>query len=631
MISRKAVIKTFFLAVMVIMVCGPAANGLGASNVGGTHEGAEAQPKLDILFVIDNSGSMRKNDPHFITREVVTEFSNGLANQSRLGMVIFDHDARLVEPLTEKTGPEAQASFIRNLNEVNYRGQFTNSPAGIERAIYELKMNGRDDAEKVIIFLTDGIVDTGDKARDIEKEKWLRLDLATESKKEGIRIIGIAFTEKADVHLIQTLAIKTDGEYFRAYRAGDIPGIFSRINDLINKQPTQTIASEVSSPHTDVPTPAGTSQESPPSGGLGASAEHPSARWRDVLPLVLAVVAIVLLGTMFFIRFYRGRAEVRTAPSPTPPVQDGPLPQGRSMPEARLIDLKNVTSNGVFPFALDKRRITVGRDANNDIVIPEETVSGFHATIEYNDGYFYLEDHRSTNGTFLNKKELKHSKPVKLKSGEKMRFADHEFQFLVLDQVPVGETVMLQSSSLPMEVKHLRTQASKETVDDHALFKDCLNKHLLSISDLGSTYESFVHKFMNDNVVDTLAVKAEEIMGLTQKDLDEHRAVLETPPVLFQLCSLPVEIEHAQAWFAKKHGGFVKVLAQCFDSDQFATQECTTLCFVTYGRTEQAWISMTIVSADRGSDQVEIMSVEFLSEEEKDSLSLDFGKLGSIM
>jgi hypothetical protein len=51
----------------------------------------------DIIFVVDNAGSMKKNDPHFITREVVANFSKSLTEKSRLGLVVFDNDARMGE------------------------------------------------------------------------------------------------------------------------------------------------------------------------------------------------------------------------------------------------------------------------------------------------------------------------------------------------------------------------------------------------------------------------------------------------------------------------------------------------------------------------------------------------------
>lgn len=587
---------------------------------------AAGKSKLDVLFVVDNSGSMRKNDPEFITREVVTNFLNGLTDASRIGMVIFDQDARLVVPLTDRSASRVSALFVKGLDKVNYAGQFTNSPAGIERAIYELKMNGRNEAEKVIIFLTDGIVDTGDKRQDIEREKWLREDLARESKKAGIRIFGIAFTEKADVHLIQTLALETDGEYFRAYRAAEIPGIFTKIDEIINRPSVGTVP--LTPPSTETHTPAALDIAPIPS----PAAKRQPAPWKNYLSLLAVIAACVLLATIILFRFFRRKTRMPLEPGADDRAQSRPLPPSQPMPGAKLVDIKQVSSKGSLPFVLNKDRISIGRDSGNDIVVTQETVSSFHATIEYSDGYFYLEDHRSTNGTFLNNKRIDQNKPVKLKSGDRVCFAAYEFKFLMVDQDPVGETVMLGSSSLPIRADHiLETGATKEEVDDSITFRDCLGKHLYRIRAIGSTYASFVNQHINDDIIDSLAGMAKEAMSLTQADLDEHGATLAKPPILYQICTLPVEIEHARAWFSQKHGGYVKFINNSFSSEHFAAPGCAVLCLITYGRTTDAWISITIVPAVDDPDPVEIMSVEFLSEEEKRTLSLDFGELGRII
>ena len=197
------------------------------------------QAELDIVFVLDNSGSMRNNDPNFITKEVVTNFLGGLGERSRLGMVIFDETANLVEPLTSLDNAEVRARFLESLDVINFKGKFTNSPAGIERAIYELKTNGRQDTKKIIVFLTDGIVDTGNKSQDLEKENWLKEDLTRESKNAGIRIFGIAFTDNADFRLIQTLAVRTDGEYFRVFEVADLQEVFTKIKRIIAEPSAQ--------------------------------------------------------------------------------------------------------------------------------------------------------------------------------------------------------------------------------------------------------------------------------------------------------------------------------------------------------------------------------------------------------
>ncbi|MBA3037300.1 MAG: VWA domain-containing protein, partial [Desulfobacterium sp.] len=61
--------------------------------------------KSDILFVLDNSGSMKKNDPEFLTRKAVTNLIEGLNKDSRVGFVIFDNKADLAMPLTSIVNP----------------------------------------------------------------------------------------------------------------------------------------------------------------------------------------------------------------------------------------------------------------------------------------------------------------------------------------------------------------------------------------------------------------------------------------------------------------------------------------------------------------------------------------------
>ena len=209
----------------------------------------QALSGVDVIFALDNSGSMMKNDPDFITRTVVINFLEGLDEGVRVGMVIFDTDANLVQPLTGITTAESAESFLDGLDMITYKGQFTNTPAGVERAVYELKTNGRGQAEKVVILLTDGIVDTGNKDQDLESEKWLKETLTLECKKQGIRIFGIAFTEQADFRLMQTLAVTTEGEYFRAFTAEEVASVFQTINDIISKPAT---AEPMSPPQTPV-------------------------------------------------------------------------------------------------------------------------------------------------------------------------------------------------------------------------------------------------------------------------------------------------------------------------------------------------------------------------------------------
>lgn len=57
-------------------------------------------------------------------------------------------------------------------------------------------------------------------------------------------------------------------------------------------------------------------------------------------------------------------------------------------------------------FPIGKNTFTVGKNKDNDVVIFDEYVSGYHFKIEFRDGKFFIKDLQSTNGTFLNQHQV---------------------------------------------------------------------------------------------------------------------------------------------------------------------------------------------------------------------------------
>ena len=397
---------------------------------------------VDVLFLLDNSGSMIANDPKFITREVVTNFLMNLKEGFRVGMVIFDQDATLIEALSD-IGTVADAErFMKSLARIDYNGQFTNTPSGLERAIYELKSNGRENAEKIIILLTDGIVDTGNKEQDIAGEAWLRDQLAMDCKKAGIRVFGIAFTEMADFRLIQTIALKTEGEYFRAFNSEDIPAVFDKIERTIS-----TVREEAPRAHTVEAEPVQIKpiiiRRAVPSPPQAETVNNIFNSGSLLLSgLIIIVIVVVVLIYLKKNREFSGEKETQEGVGALPPQEP---PKG----QAELIDTENVVTETDLSIPISSKVVKIGRDESNDIIIPKDSISSLHATIEYRNGYYYLEDHRSTNGTRLNNMKIKENTPMRLKSGDKIQLAIFEFRFLMPEMAPYGETVMIQSNTEP--------------------------------------------------------------------------------------------------------------------------------------------------------------------------------------
>ena len=73
------------------------------------------------------------------------------------------------------------------------------------------------------------------------------------------------------------------------------------------------------------------------------------------------------------------------------------------------------------------KSITIGRDAQNDIAINNQTVSRQHCVlIDHGNGGIEIQDKNSTNGTFVNGKRIS---IANLKNGDSVRLGDYEFEW----------------------------------------------------------------------------------------------------------------------------------------------------------------------------------------------------------
>jgi len=106
-------------------------------------------------------------------------------------------------------------------------------------------------------------------------------------------------------------------------------------------------------------------------------------------------------------------------------------------------DLKNQsiqqTSRLIPPLYLEKRhpkddfprqrytrvQIFIGRDPTCDCYVPNETVSSQHARLYYDQSQWWVEDHHSKNGTFLNEEQV--LIPTVLTDGDEIRCGEVSF------------------------------------------------------------------------------------------------------------------------------------------------------------------------------------------------------------
>jgi hypothetical protein len=118
--------------------------------------------------------------------------------------------------------------------------------------------------------------------------------------------------------------------------------------------------------------------------------------------IVLAIVLYVFLGWLLYVQWRDLRATREVADS---------------APAACVVAVDGVPTGLTFSLeALNE----VGRAADNNIRLDDETVSSHHARIFYHGGQWWLEDLASRNGTDVN--DLLVEEPLVVAYGDEIRF-----------------------------------------------------------------------------------------------------------------------------------------------------------------------------------------------------------------
>ena len=78
--------------------------------------------------------------------------------------------------------------------------------------------------------------------------------------------------------------------------------------------------------------------------------------------------------------------------------------------------------------AITKSLVRVGRGPHNDVVVPDESVSGLHATLERRADEWFILDASSRNGTFVRAERIE--KETKLQGPTVLQFGNVQVMFI---------------------------------------------------------------------------------------------------------------------------------------------------------------------------------------------------------
>ena len=167
---------------------------------------------LDIMFVMDTSGSLRSSDPQDYRSLGAIGLVENLSPKSdiKIGVVSFDKKSDLAQPMTSN-----RENVINTLRLLPRSGS-TNLAAGIAAAVAELERNGRPGSSRVIMLFTDGM-----------SSKNKAYDAAVEATKRGITIQTLMLgTSNQGTKILDTIAWATGGSFLPVSDPALLPEAF---------------------------------------------------------------------------------------------------------------------------------------------------------------------------------------------------------------------------------------------------------------------------------------------------------------------------------------------------------------------------------------------------------------------
>ncbi len=190
---------------------------------------------LDIVFVVDSSGSMDWNDETNIRHQVVKKFVDKLGEKDRAAVVDFDNYSTVYQNFTSD-----HDLLYSAIDKVNSSGG-TNLSSGMSAAInlFTSSSYTRSDAYKYIVFLTDG-------------DGSYSSSYTTSAYNNGITVYTVGLGEEVQESVLKQIAEGTGGKYYFASTANDLEDIYLEIEDETIDYSTDTNKDGISDYYTNL-------------------------------------------------------------------------------------------------------------------------------------------------------------------------------------------------------------------------------------------------------------------------------------------------------------------------------------------------------------------------------------------
>ncbi|MBU5483720.1 VWA domain-containing protein [Clostridium sp. MSJ-11] len=189
---------------------------------------AEPSSNLDVIFVLDASGSMKASDPEDIRIEAVKMFLDmSQLKGNKVGLVAYSDDIVRAHNLNEMDLEDAKNRIKNMASNIPY-GQKTDTGAGLLEGVRLLDSEHDKNHRPVIILLSDGKNDPSRSNEESLKDLNEAINICKE-KGYPIYTIGLNYDGTVDKNQLSEISNATKGKNYITNTAVDLPKILTDI------------------------------------------------------------------------------------------------------------------------------------------------------------------------------------------------------------------------------------------------------------------------------------------------------------------------------------------------------------------------------------------------------------------
>ncbi len=190
----------------------------------------------EIVFALDDSGSMRTTDRRALSKKAAEIFVRLMDREDRLGVIAFSDGARTIQSMTRMQGDRRKRAIMKSISRLKRKGKLTDIETALQRALKQY--TNLPDTDRALLLLTDGRIDLDNRRSDSTEaeaasRKRILETLIPSFRKHGIPIYAMAFGGNTDEELLRKMASDSRGLYFEIGTAKEIAGIYFKIFNQI--------------------------------------------------------------------------------------------------------------------------------------------------------------------------------------------------------------------------------------------------------------------------------------------------------------------------------------------------------------------------------------------------------------